>query len=199
MWNISANRLLVQKGILKDFTQALTTRVRKLQIGSGFDPNMTQGPLVNKSAVAKVQEHVQDALSKGAVLETGGHTLDRPGFFFEPTVLSGMTTEMAVATDETFGPLASIFAFDSEDEAVELANKTEFGLAGYFFSRDISRAMRVALRLECGMIGVNTGLMSASETPFGGIKESGYGREGSRYGLDEYQTIKAITIGNINH
>jgi succinate-semialdehyde dehydrogenase / glutarate-semialdehyde dehydrogenase len=132
------------------------------------------------------------------VLHTGGkEPADSKGFFYEPTVITGVTTQMRVATDETFGPLAPIFAFSSEEEAVELANATEFGLAGYFYSKDIGRVMRVARRLECGMVGVNTGLMSASETPFGGIKESGLGREGSKYGMAEYQNIKAITIGNL--
>jgi succinate-semialdehyde dehydrogenase/glutarate-semialdehyde dehydrogenase len=137
-------------------------------------------------------------LSKGAKVETGGQVLERPGCFYAPTVLSGVTTAMLVAKEETFGPLAPIFAFEFEDEAINLANDTEFGLAGYLFSRDIGRVVRVAAELECGMIGVNTGKISASETPFGGIKQSGYGREGSKYGLDEYQVLKAVTIGNTN-
>lgn len=140
---------------------------------------------------------MRDAVSKGAVVKAGGSRPDRLGFFYAPTVLSGVTTDMAVAAEETFGPLAPIFTFETEDEAVRLANATEFGLAGYFFSADLARALRVAQRLECGMVGVNTGVMSASETPFGGIKESGYGREGSKYGLAEYQVIKAITFGNL--
>lgn len=166
-------------------------------MGSGFDSETTQGPLVNQAAVTKVEEHVRDAISKGARVETGGSRPNRPGFFYAPTVLSGVSTNMAVATEETFGPLAPIFTFEMEDEVIQLANATEFGLAGYFFSANLARAMRVAQKLECGMVGVNTGVMSASETPFGGIKESGYGREGSKYGLDEYQVIKAITIGNL--
>ena len=167
-------------------------------MGSGLEATTTQGPLVNKNAVSKIEEHVRDAVSKGAVIETGGQRPDRPGFFYEPTVLSGVTTDMLVARDETFGPLAPIFTFDSEEEAVEMANKTEFGLAGYLFSANLGRVIRVSHRLECGMVGVNTGVMSSSETPFGGIKESGYGREGSKYGMDEYQVVKAITIGNLD-
>lgn len=187
----------MQKSIAPRFTAALVTAVNKLKMGSGLDEGTTQGPLVNKAAVEKVAQHVKDAVSKGAKIETGGNKPDGPGFFFEPTVLSGVTAAMQVARDETFGPVAPIFEFDTEEEAVELANATEFGLAGYFFSNNIGRCLRVAGKLECGMIGVNTGKISASETPFGGIKESGYGREGSKYGMDEYQTLKAITIGNL--
>lgn len=194
----SANRLLVQKGIAPKFTAALVSKVKSLRMGSGFAEDTTQGPLVNMKSVEKVREHVQDAVSKGATVECGGQSPAGPGFFFEPTVLSGMTTDMAVATEETFGPLAAIFEFETEQDAIDLANETEFGLAAYMFSRDVGRVMRVAGALECGMVGVNTGKISASETPFGGIKESGYGREGSRYGIDEYQVIKSITIGNTN-
>jgi succinate-semialdehyde dehydrogenase/glutarate-semialdehyde dehydrogenase len=167
-------------------------------MGSGFDKSTTQGPMVNRAAVEKVSEHVADAVSKGAKILCGGHAPAGKGFFYEPTVLSGVTPNMLVAKEETFGPLAPIFEFETEEEAIQLANDTEFGLAGYFFSRDIGRVMRVAMALECGMVGVNTGKISASETPFGGIKESGYGREGSKYGMDEYQVIKAITISNTN-
>jgi succinate-semialdehyde dehydrogenase/glutarate-semialdehyde dehydrogenase len=167
-------------------------------MGSGFDKSTTQGPVVNKAAVEKVSEHVADAVSKGAKIQCGGHAPAGRGYFYEPTVLSGVTPNMLVAKEETFGPLAPIFEFETEEDAIQLANDTQFGLAGYFFSRDIGRVMRVAMALECGMVGVNTGKISASETPFGGIKESGYGREGSRYGMDEYQVIKAITISNTN-
>ena len=166
-------------------------------MGPGSDPKTTQGPLVNQAAVAKVEAHVRDAISKGAAVETGATKPNRPGFFYSPTVLSGVTTDMAVAAEETFGPLAPVFTFETEDDAVRLANATEFGLAGYFFTADLARALRVSQRIECGMVGVNTGVMSASETPFGGIKESGYGREGSKYGLAEYQVMKAITFGNL--
>lgn len=169
-----------------------------MKLGKGTDAGTTQGPLVNAAVVAKVSSHVKDALQKGAQLKSGGKALDGlQGYFYEPTVITGATTEMEVAYDETFGPLAAIFTFDTEDEAVSLANDTEFGLAGYFYSKDIGRVMRVAQRMQCGMVGVNTGLMSAAETPFGGVKESGVGREGSRYGIAEYQNIKAVTIGNL--
>ena len=168
-------------------------------MGSGLDKSTTQGPLVNKAAVDKVKEHIADATSKGAQIAAGGSTPDSPGFFHQPTVLTGVTQEMAVAKDETFGPLAPIFEFDTEEDAIRLANDTEFGLAGYFFSKDISRVMRVAHKMQVGMVGANTGKISAAEAPFGGVKESGYGKEGSLYGMAEYQNIKSITIGNLNN
>jgi succinate-semialdehyde dehydrogenase / glutarate-semialdehyde dehydrogenase len=174
-------------------------KVNALKLGAGLASATTQGPLVNKAAVAKIAEHVADAKSKGAVVETGGKPpADLAGFFYEPTVMSGMTENMLVAKDETFGPLAPIFEFDTEEEVIRLANNTEFGLAGYFFSKDIGRVMRVAHKLKVGMVGANTGKISAAEAPFGGVKESGYGKEGSLYGLAEYQNIKSITIGNLN-
>lgn len=195
----SANRLYVQKGIAKAFTAKLVEKVKALRVGGGLDSAATQGPLVNKAAVAKVHEHVADAVSKGAKIETGGTAPDNySGFFFEPTVLSGVTPDMIVSRDETFGPLAPIFEFETETDAVRLANDTEFGLAGYFFSRDVGRVMRVARKLKVGMVGANTGKISAAEAPFGGVKESGYGKEGSLYGLAEYQNIKSITIGNLD-
>lgn len=173
-------------------------KVSELRTGFPLDSNTTQGALVNNAAVIKVQQHVDDALAKGAKLEIGGKAeSSRKGFFFQPTILSNVTPEMMVARDETFGPLAPIFPFDSEEEVIRLANSTEFGLAGYFFSRDVSRALRVAQKLEVGMVGVNTGKISAAEAPFGGIKASGYGREGSLYGMDEYMDIKSVTIGNL--
>ncbi|OAA65406.1 Aldehyde/histidinol dehydrogenase [Niveomyces insectorum RCEF 264] len=199
---VCANRLLVHKSVAAAFAAKLVARVSALQMGSGFEPATTQGPLVNDAAVKKVAEHVHDALAKGAKVATGGSPPPKeslPGFFFTPTILTGVTTEMQVARDETFGPLAPIFEFETEAEAIALANGTEFGLAGYFFSKNIGRIMRVATRLECGMVGVNTGKISAAETPFGGIKESGYGREGSKYGMAEYEVIKSVTIGNLDH
>lgn len=195
---VCANRLYVQKGIAREFTAKLVEKVNALQMGGGLSGSTTQGPLVNKSAVEKVKQHVADALSKGAKVETGGSTPDSPGFFHQPTVLSGVTQEMQVAKDETFGPLAPVFEFETEEEAIRLCNDTEFGLAGYFFSRDVGRVMRVAQKMQVGMVGVNTGKISAAEAPFGGVKESGYGKEGSLYGLQEYQNIKSITIGNTN-
>lgn len=194
--NLSANRILVQKGIVEDFATKLATKVAALKTGHGLVETTTQGPLVNQAAVQKVAEHVEDAVQKGARVAIGGSPGSGAGFFFEPTVLTGVTKSMLVAREETFGPLAPIFQFDTEAEAIELANDTEFGLAGYFFSRDVNRIMRVAQKLQCGMVGANTGKISASEAPFGGVKESGYGREGSLYGMDEYQVIKSITIGN---
>lgn len=153
---------------------------------------------MNKSAVTKVEEHITDAISKGARIEIGGKAPEGAGFFFEPTLLSGVTQEMIVSKDETFGPLAPNFEFDTEEEVISLSNDTEFGLAGYFFSNDVSRIYRVASKMKVGMVGVNTGKISAAEAPFGGFKESGYGKEGSLYGLAEYQNIKSITIGNLN-
>jgi succinate-semialdehyde dehydrogenase/glutarate-semialdehyde dehydrogenase len=192
----SANRLYVQSGVAKAFTEKLVKAVQALKVGSGLDSSTTQGPLVNQAAVDKVKEHVDDAVSKGAKIETGGQASNTSGFFYDPTVLSGVTAEMVVSKEETFGPLAPVFEFKTEAEVLRLANDSEFGLAGYFFSQDIARAMRVARKLQVGMVGVNTGKISAAEAPFGGIKESGYGKEGSLYGLAEYQNIKSITIGN---
>lgn len=196
--DLSANRLYVQKGVAKAFTEKLVEAVKALKVGPGLDSATTQGPLVNKNAVEKVKEHVEDAVSKGASIEVGGQSSLSSGFFYDPTVLSGVTPDMIVSREETFGPLAPIFQFETEKEVLQLANDSEFGLAGYFFSQDIARAMRVAQKLEVGMVGVNTGKISAAEAPFGGIKESGYGKEGSLYGLAEYQNIKSITIGNQN-
>ncbi|KAK3703941.1 succinate semialdehyde dehydrogenase NADP+ linked [Vermiconidia calcicola] len=193
---VCANRILVQKNIAAAFTSKLTAAVAKLKYGHNLDPETTQGPLVNEAAIAKVAAHVEDAVAKGAKVEIGGTRVSGPGFFFVPTVISGAKRNMLVAEEETFGPLAPIFEFDSEADALRLANDTEFGLAGYFFSRDISRYMRVARKLQVGMVGVNTGKISAAEAPFGGVKESGYGKEGSLYGLEEYQVIKSVTIGN---
>jgi succinate-semialdehyde dehydrogenase/glutarate-semialdehyde dehydrogenase len=194
----SANRIFVHKSVAEAFTAKLVEKVKALKVGPGLDSSTTQGPLVNKSGVDKVRQHVEDAVSKGAKIETGGKAPSHPGFFYEPTVLSGVTPDMLVANDETFGPLAPIFYFETEAEVVKLANDTEFGLAGYFFSKDIGRVMRVAKKLQCGMVGANTGKISAAEAPFGGVKESGYGREGSSYGLAEYQNIKSVTIGNLD-
>ena len=188
----------MQSSVLESFATKLVERASKLTLGKGIEQGTTLGPLVNAAAVQKVSHQVDDAVSKGAVVRFGGKPRSKNGFFFEPTVLTGATKEMEVATDETFGPLAAIFSFDSEEEVIALANDTEFGLAGYFYSRDIGRVMRVARKLECGMVGVNTGLMTACESPFGGIKESGVGIEGSRYGLAEYQNVKGVTIGNLH-
>lgn len=194
----SANRFYVHSNIAKEFTSKLVEKVKALQLGPGLSPGTTQGPLVNKAAVDKVQAHIADATAKGAVVETGTTESGLPGFYHPPTVLSSVTQEMHVAKEETFGPLAPIVQFADEDEAVRLANDTEFGLAGYFFSKDVGRVHRVAQKLQVGMVGANTGKISAAEAPFGGVKESGYGKEGSLYGLREYQVTKSITIGNIS-
>ena len=192
----SANRLYVQKGIAKKFIAKLVEKVSALKPGPGLDSSITQGPLVNQAAVEKVDQHIADAVSKGGKVEVGGRAVSGPGYLYEPTVISGVRPDMIVSREETFGPLAPVFEFETEDEAIELANDTEFGLSGYFFSADVGRVLRVAQRMQVGMVGVNTGKISAAEAPFGGIKESGYGVEGSALGLEEYQNIKSITIGN---
>ena len=194
---VCANRIYVQRDVLKAFTDKLVAKVKALKVGSGIDADVTQGPLIDANAVAKIEEHIADARAKGAEVLTGGKRHALGGQFFEPTVLSGATADMLVAREETFGPLAPIFAFDTEDEVIALANDTEFGLASYFYSRDVGRVMRVAERLESGMVGVNTGLISTAEAPFGGVKQSGLGREGSKYGLDEFQEIKYICLAGI--
>ena len=183
---------------MNEFTRRLVQKVSELRLGPGIEESCTQGPLINASAVEKVKSHIEDAVSKGACIKVGGLAPEGPGFFMQATVLSGVTKNMLVSQDETFGPLAPIFPFDTEDEIINLANDTEFGLAGYIFSRDVARVMRVARKLEIGMCGVNTGKISATESPFGGVKQSGYGLEGSKYGMAEYQTIKTITLGNLH-
>lgn len=194
---VCANRLYVQRGVLAAFTDRLVAKVRELQVGEGTQPGVTQGPLIDDKAVAKVQEHIDDALAKGGKLLTGGQRHALGGRFFEPTVIGNASADMLVAKEETFGPLAPVFAFDTEDEVVDSANATEFGLAAYFYSRDLGRAIRVAERLEAGMVGVNTGLISTAEAPFGGIKQSGLGREGSRHGLDDYLELKYICLAGL--
>ena len=183
--------------MLDEFVAKLVAEVEAFRLGRGLEVRTTHGPLVNSAAVDKTDMHVRDALSKGAILHTGGGKVeDSQGFFYKPTVLSNVPRNAQVAQDETFGPLAPIFSFQTPEEALKLANGTNVGLAGYFFSRNISRVMQVAKALEVGVIGVNTGLISAAESPFGGVKQSGLGREGSKYGLAEYQNIKAVTISH---
>ena len=195
---VCANRLYVQRGVLKAFTDKLVAKVKAMKVGNGVEPGVVQGPLIDMKAVAKIEEHIADARAKGGEVLAGGKRHALGGQFFEPTVLAGATADMLVAKEETFGPLAPIFAFDTEDEAIKLANDTEFGLASYFYSRDIGRVMRVAEKLESGMVGVNTGLISTAEAPFGGVKQSGLGREGSKYGLDEFLEIKYICLGGLD-
>ena len=170
-----------------------------LKVGPGVDAGVTQGPLIDDKAVAKIEEHIADATAKGGKVLTGGKRHALGGLFFEPTVVSGATADMLFAKEETFGPLAPMFAFDTEEEVLALANDTEFGLAAYFYSRDVGRVMRVAERLESGMVGVNTGLISTAEAPFGGVKQSGLGREGSKYGLDDFHGDQVHLPGGPGH
>lgn len=191
---VCANRFLVQAGIYDAFAARLAEQVARLQVGDGSAPGTQQGPLIDAEALAKVQSHVADALEKGARLLTGGRPHPRGGNFFEPTVLADVTPAMRVATEETFGPVAPLFRFDTEAEAIRMANATEYGLAAYFYTRDVARAFRVGEALEYGMVGINTGLISNEVAPFGGIKQSGLGREGSRHGLDEYLELKYLCL-----
>ncbi|MDA7087706.1 NADP-dependent succinate-semialdehyde dehydrogenase [Pseudomonas sp. SA3-5] len=190
---VCANRLYVQDGVYDAFAAKLAVAVARLKVGNGMDEGITTGPLINAEAVAKVERHLADALAKGATLVAGGNSLG--GNFFEPTIVSGVTAEMAVAREETFGPLAPLFRFSDEAEVIRQANDTEFGLAAYFYARDLGRVFRVAEALEYGMVGINTGVISTEVAPFGGMKASGLGREGSKYGLDEYLEIKYLCLG----
>ena len=192
---VCANRLLVQDGVYDAFAAKLAEAVTKLKVGDGFEAGVTNGPLINEAAVAKVKEHVADAVAKGAKVVVGGKALG--GNFFEPTVLADVTPEMAVAREETFGPVAPLFRFKTEEEAIAMANATEFGLACYFYARDIGRVWRVAEALEYGMVGINEGIISTAEAPFGGVKESGIGREGSRHGVEEYLEMKYLLMGGL--
>jgi succinate-semialdehyde dehydrogenase/glutarate-semialdehyde dehydrogenase len=194
---VCANRLLVQDGIHDAFVERFSAAVAALPMGNGFDAGMELGPLIDEAAVEKVEQHVADAVEKGATVSTGGSRHALGGTFYEATVLSGATAEMRVAREETFGPLAPIFRFATEDEAVAMANATEFGLAAYFFSADNARIWRVGEALEFGIVGVNTGAFSYEGAPFGGVKESGIGREGSHHGIDEFVEIKYLAIGGI--
>ena len=195
---VCANRIYVQRGVLQAFTDKLVAKVKALKVGNGVDAGVNQGPLIDAKAVAKIEEHIADARAKGGEVLTGGKRHALGGLFFEPTVVAGATAEMLFAKEETFGPLAPIFAFDTEAEVIALANDSEFGLAAYFYSRDIGRVMRVAEKLESGIVGVNTGLISTAEAPFGGVKQSGLGREGSKYGLDDFLEIKYLCLGGID-
>jgi len=194
---VCANRIYVQSGIHDAFAAALAARMAELGTGDGFDAGVAFGPLIDAKAVAKVRSHVEDALSRGATLVAGGRAHDLGGNFWQPTVLTGVTQQMIVAHEETFGPVAPIIRFETEDEALAMANDSEFGLASYLFSRDLARVFRMAEALEAGMVGVNTGLISTPEAPFGGIKSSGLGREGSRHGMDDFMELKYICLGGI--
>ena len=191
---VCANRIYVQRGVLEAFSAKLATATAKLSVGDGTLAGVNIGPLIDAAGLAKVEDHVQDALAKGARVLTGGKRSSLGGTFYEPTVLAGVTAGMKILTEETFGPIAPIVAFDTVDEVIELANDTEFGLASYFYARDLSRVWKVAEALEYGMVGINTGLISTAEVPFGGIKSSGLGREGSKYGIEDYLEIKYLCM-----
>jgi succinate-semialdehyde dehydrogenase/glutarate-semialdehyde dehydrogenase len=194
---VCANRLYVHEHVYEAFAEKLTAAVAQLKTGSGIEAGVTQGPLINEAAVRKIEEHIADALAKGAQVKIGGQRHALGHGFFEPTILTGVTSEMKVAREETFGPLAPLFKFSSDEEVIRMANDTEFGLASYFYSRDIGRVWRVAEALEYGMVGINTGLISNEVAPFGGVKQSGLGREGSHYGIDDYVVVKYMCIGEL--
>ncbi|MBZ8139219.1 succinate-semialdehyde dehydrogenase (NADP(+)) [Rubrivivax gelatinosus] len=192
---VCANRLYAQAGIYDAFVEKLAARARQIAVGNGFDAGIQQGPLIDAQAMAKVEAHVADALAQGARLVTGGERLGER--FYAPTVLAEVTPQMRCSKEETFGPVAPVFRFETEAEAITLANDTEFGLASYFYSRDIGRVWRVSEALEYGMVGVNTGLISTAEVPFGGVKQSGLGREGARQGIDDYLETKYVCLGDV--
>ena len=194
---VCANRLLVQDGIYDEFAGKLVDAVALLRIGDGLKGTTDQGPLIDMKAVAKVEEHIADALAKGAAIATGGKRHALGGTFFEPTVLTNVKPDMMLAREETFGPLAPLFRFKTEAEAVRMANDTEFGLAAYFYTRDLARSWRVSEGLEYGIVGLNTGIISTEVAPFGGMKESGVGREGSKYGIQDYAEIKYVCVGGV--
>ena len=192
---VCANRLYVQDGVYDAFVEKLSAKVKTIKVGNGFEAGVTQGPLIDEQAIAKVEQHVADATAKGAQVLTGGHRIGAR--YYEPTVLANATSDMLCAREETFGPVAPVFRFKTEAEAIAMANATEFGLASYFYSRDVGRIFRIGEALEYGMVGVNTGLISTSEVPFGGVKQSGLGREGSHHGIDDYLEIKYLCLGDI--
>jgi succinate-semialdehyde dehydrogenase / glutarate-semialdehyde dehydrogenase len=191
---VCANRIYVQQGVMGPFAEKLAVATSAMRVGDGATPGVQIGPLIDAEGLAKVEEHVADAIAKGATVMTGGHRSELGGTFYEPTVLAGVAPGMKILTEETFGPVAPLIPFDTEVEAIAMANDTEYGLASYFFARDISRVWRVAEALEYGMVGINTGLISSAEVPFGGIKSSGLGREGSKYGIEEYLETKYICL-----
>ena len=194
---VCSNRLLVQDGVYDAFASKLAAKVSKMKVGNGVDEGVVQGPLIDAKALAKVEEHIADAKSKGARVLTGGARHALGGTFFQPTVIADATTSMLVANEETFGPVAPLFRFNSEADAIALANATEFGLAAYMYSRDIGRCLRVSEAIESGIVGINTGLISNEVAPFGGVKQSGIGREGSKYGIEDYVEIKYLCVGGV--
>lgn len=194
---VCTNRLLVQSGVYDAFAEKLSVAVAQMRVGNGLTDDVQQGPLIDEASVLKVEEHIQDAVAKGARVALGGKRHELGGTFFQPTILCDVTPQMLVAREETFGPVAPIFRFETDEEAIQMANDTEFGLASYFYTRDIGRVWRVAEALEYGMVGINTGLVSTEIAPFGGVKESGIGREGSKYGIEEFCEIKYLCMGGI--
>jgi len=194
---VCANRFLVQDGVYDAFKEKLLAAVRALKVGEGTEEGVTQGPLISADAVRKVQQHIEDAVSRGARIVTGGRLAERGGNFFEPTVLVDVPRDAMIFSDETFGPVAPLFRFKTEAEAIEMANDTPFGLASYFYSRDVGRIFRVAGAIEAGMVGINEGLISTEVAPFGGVKASGLGREGSKYGIEDYLEVKYLCLGGI--
>jgi succinate-semialdehyde dehydrogenase/glutarate-semialdehyde dehydrogenase len=192
---VCSNRLYVQEGVYDEFVQKFAAKVKTAKVGNGFEEGVNQGPLIEEAALEKVQRHVDDAVAKGARLVVGGKRL--PGQFFEPTVVADATADMLCAKEETFGPFAPIFKFKTEQEVIDAANNTEFGLASYFYSRDVGRIFRVSEALEYGMVGINVGIIATEHVPFGGVKQSGLGREGSHHGMDDYVEIKYLCIGDI--
>ncbi|MFA7060752.1 MAG: NADP-dependent succinate-semialdehyde dehydrogenase [Pedobacter sp.] len=195
---VCTNRLLVQDGVYDAFVEKLVAAVAKMKVGDGLKGEVQQGPMIDMGAVEKVEEHIADAVAKGAKVALGGKRHELGGSFFQPTILTGVTPEMLVAREETFGPLAPIFAFSTDEQAIQMANDTEFGLASYFYTNDLRRVWKVAEALEYGMVGINTGLISTEVAPFGGVKESGTGREGSKYGIDEFIEVKYLCMGGIS-
>lgn len=194
---VCSNRIYVQDGVYDAFSDKLADAVGKMQVGSGFEQGVVQGPLIDMSAVEKVEEHIADAKAKGATVKLGGSRHEKGSTFFQPTILIDVSSDMKVAREETFGPLAPLFRFTEEDEVIRQANDTEFGLAAYFYSRDLARTWRVSEALEYGMVGINTGIISNEVAPFGGIKQSGIGREGSQHGIEEYLEMKYLCIGGV--
>lgn len=192
---ICTNRFYAHESVYDEFVQKLAAGAAAITVGNGAEPGVMQGPLIDARALAKVEQHVADALAKGARVEAGGRAHALGGHFYEPTVLSNMSADMRIMREETFGPVAAVMKFSTEQEAIAAANDTQFGLASYFYSRDIGRVWRVAEKLEYGMVGINTGLISSEVAPFGGIKQSGLGREGSKYGIEEYLELKYLCIG----
>jgi succinate-semialdehyde dehydrogenase/glutarate-semialdehyde dehydrogenase len=195
---VCANRLLVQEGVYDEFAKKLTVAVAKLRVGDGLKGATDQGPLIDEKAIAKVEEHVADAVGKGAKVAAGGKRHSLGGTFYEPTILTGVTPGMLVAREETFGPVAPLFKFKTEAEAIKMANDTEFGLAAYMYTRDLARSWRVSEAIEYGIVGLNTGIISTEVAPFGGVKESGTGREGSKYGILDYTELKYICVGGVS-